>query len=1045
MPTTSNIQFGQPCWDHRNVRKVISLEAHTSEASAGRFLAAHSPFQKIIDGKTDSLIVTEEEVYQELFVDYKEQVQAFVKGPPGTGKSHLIRWLKERSDYASRFEEGYSDRRRVVLVTRGNGSLKNALGQIARQLGNEFSKYIDKVQGAVDRLSAHTALATLLAELALEIDTRWTNQHARDPLPSSLAHLGDALRSTGFGEWMKRDNGVIHLVVQRLTESSTAQERGTFPKFTSQDFVVPEGKVTSQNASLDVIYFAEDLKEDPKIRELAAEVLNTALQDAIRSMTGLRGSDLIEIFTEIRRKLGPRRELFVLIEDVTVMQLNLDVINAFEIKEEDNINGKKDLCRMVAVLGIADSGWNDLPVNQSGRPSHIYEVGGQTESQWVGNRDEISKFTARYLNAIRSNDEEIHAIAEERFTNDVNKSACDACCIREECHNAFGKVVFDGGAEVGLFPFTKDAPHTLLLNLKDSMYKSQRGLLDRVLLNALDRSYTHLQSSQFPQAAMFPVNVSSSAMWAGFENRYCGGAEWDSGKKSRLKFFSQFWVECGNADELARNLEPFLKPLGFPNFSISAKKGLVGGAGQAKSVVSPIPQPPPPPEDQELINLLSLLDNWIEGQPLRQDNKFRELLSKFLKYCIVWEDIRDIPITELKRLIFSDDNRGGSRVPFINGQTMNPSSQLRIIFDRNKETRDLIQGLLMLARASGNWNFIDSEIHKRSISMYIRNHKARFIKSIQPETPSLVQEGLRSAIQALALTYLLRERKKLPEGRPDRVAAIFTPSWDHSTKPIVLSKELGEIVEDLAIKNSDLREFLLNELGVGQGDSNPSDFINPVPILKILSEFEKEVKFDPPSSKVSESFWAPRFKSVKNFSNSFNSFIPSFEKEKLALGEAVAFIKKFVDESGFSTENLRLGMESCLCELSALIELQQGVPRRDGVFPIDISEGFRDLWQKKYLQDSDRRNSWGSSVTRALDLSTGEKLYDLTTFSVNKLKECIDIMRNIEMHIELVDREMTIEERQVGPDGDSRSQFLDGLDEISALLDNGENTGGDVE
>ena len=172
---------GKPCWTLDQVPKVISLTAQTSSSSAASFLAAHSPFRRITDAKSTGVTLTEEEVFTAIFSRTNRSVQAFVKGEPGTGKSHLIRWLKERSDYRWNKESTSAAKPRIVLVTRGNGSLKDALGQIVRQLGNEFERHMSLVQGAIDRLSAQTARATLLAELALEIDSRWVNEHGRQP------------------------------------------------------------------------------------------------------------------------------------------------------------------------------------------------------------------------------------------------------------------------------------------------------------------------------------------------------------------------------------------------------------------------------------------------------------------------------------------------------------------------------------------------------------------------------------------------------------------------------------------------------------------------------------------------------------------------------------------------------------------------------------------------------------------------------------------------------------------------------------------------
>jgi hypothetical protein len=1028
MPATPN-QLGRPCWALDQVPNVIQQTAQTTAASAACFLAAHSPFRKITDAKTAGRTLSEEEVFKDIFSSARGQVQAFVKGQPGTGKSHLIRWLKERSDYASRDKKSSSERRRVVLVTRGNGSLKDALGQIVRQLGQEFERHLNRVQGAIDNLSDRTARAMLLSELALEVDTRWTNEHGRKPLPNSLQHLGQALRSNGFGGWMKRDGGVIHSVIQRLTDSSTVEDRETFPAFTPEDVVIPLTYLQPGANARQVLDFAEDLAEEPETRELAAQTLNAALQDAIRAMTGLKGDDLLSIFTEIRRQLGPDRVLVVLIEDVSVTGLDQDVVNAFEPRSGDG------LCRMIAVLGITENAWlHRLPDNLRQRATHVYEVGGSTVQQWAADPEEIARFTARYLNAIRSTDEELQAIAEERFEGDIRRSRCDECACRQECHAAFGKVVFDSGIEVGMFPFTKHAPYLLLQNLSDAPYRSQRGLLDHVLLSGLQRSYDSLQSRRFPRPLMFPVNRPASTIWAGFENRYCGGAAWSSEQKERLRFLAQFWVNASTPDALAAALQPFLQPLDLPSFSskpVSAPRP--PEPPQRQGGRSEVP-PPHPSEDRELKRLLELLDKWHAGQPLQEDSKYRELLYYTLNNSIVWQDSQQAPIVEKKRLL----NKGGRAVPRIEGQTTAPIGTYKFDFPRNSETRDLLQGLLMLSRAPDKtWSFPDGELHKRAVSRWLRKHQARVIESVQPESPSLAPECLRAAVQALALTALLRDRKKLPEGRADRLAAIFSPSWSATASPVVLSPDLSAVVSDLQMKSESLREFLVNELGAGQGDANPTDFINPVPLLELLADFEKRLPFDPPPAEAASSYWGPRFSAVKTFSQGAFASIPDrLEKERRALGDVVAAVRSFVGDAGFENKDLRAALEACLAELNQLIELQRGAQRKPGILPLPNGQ-LDELWQRGWLQKADVRSSWGAAVGRALEVSEGKSQYDLSVFNVAKLMECVESLRLVEHHLNLVDQEMKVQEDQVGPQDDTRSQMLVALDEIAALLEAG--------
>jgi hypothetical protein len=1019
-------QIGLPCWSREQVSKVISLTAQTSASSAACFLAAHSPFQRIIDSKSAGRTVTEELAFNDIFLAAPDNVQVFIKGEPGTGKSHLIRWLKERFDYAVRQNRAASDSHRVVLVTRGNGSLKDALSQMVRQLGAEFEQHIHRVQGAIARLSDQTARSMLLAELALEVDTRWANERGRSPLPRSLKHLGQALRSNGFGDWKKRKGGVIEQVIQRLSDASTVEQRESFPAFDQGDFDVPAGAFRPQQVSPEVFDFIENLREEPETRRLAAEVLNTALKDAIRGLTGLKSEDLLGIITDIRRQLGPARQLVVFIEDVSASSggLDQDVVNAFEKRDAD------DLCRMVAILGIADFGWEKLLGNAKQRPTHIYEVGGATVQQWAADQAEVARFTARYLNAIRSSDEEIEAIAEGRFEGDIGKSHCDDCPCKSECHAVFDKVDFGRGVTVGLFPFSRRAPQSMLQHLVDAKYKSQRGLLDRVLSPALGQSLSSLNGREFPQQKLFAVQAPTISFWQmGFLPRYCSGAGWSEENKSRMRFLAQFWVEAHNAEELASVLKPYLRSLGLPDFSseVAPPPPHPAGGNQGGEVSQP-----PLPHDRELDRLLGLLDRWHDGQHLSEDSKFRDLLSDLLSKSIIWEDYKGIPIGEKKRLI----DLGGNRIPKIKDQKSQPSSAFICDFPRSDETLSLLQSLLKLARSpSKSWNFPHGESHKREVSRWLRKHQNKTVAAVQPGDSSIINNSLRSAVQAMSLTAHLRERKRIPDNRAERVNCLFRSVWSAFDRPTVLSPGLEVILTDLEQKHAALRDFIVQELGVGQGSANPKDFINPMPLLALLDDFEKDHRFDPPPIEAEHNFWCPRFVAVKSLrQGAFQSIPDRLKMEHAALGEAVKNVKLFVSAAGFDKPEVREALECCLVELVQVIELQRGGLRRPGVLEI-YHEAFDLLWQKKLIQDVGARSLWFTAVGRASELATDWTFVDLMAFNPAKLKECAEVLRIVEKHLEIVDQHLKDEEGSGGPGGDGCSELVGLLDEIATLAE----------
>jgi hypothetical protein len=1013
-------ELGLPCWTRDNVPKVISLTAQTSASSAAHFLAAHSPFRRIADAKSSGRTLTEEEVFNDVFSKARRQVQAFVKGEPGTGKSHLIRWLKLRSDYAAEHREQGMEQFRFVLVSRGNGSLKDALGQIVVQLGKEFAPHIADVHSAIDKLSQATARAMLLSQLALELDTRWTNEHGRPSLDRALRHFGQALRANGFGRWLKRDGGLIHQRIQLLTEPSTVDQREAPPLFTPEELYVPETYLTPAENPGQVIEFAEDLKEDTETLELAVQTLNTALNDAISGLTGLTGSDLLKIFNKIRRQLGPKRALAVFIEDVSVTGLDQDVVNAFEPRDDS------DLCKMVAVLGITSNAWDRMPDNLRQRATNVFEVGGDTVNDWVANVEDVTKFAARYLNAVRLGDKEIHEVAQERFDGDITRSHCEMCPARVECHEVFGKVDFPNSVTVGLFPFTTAAPHAMLQRLSEARYKSQRGLLDRILLPALDQSFDSLVQREFPHFQLFAVTPPSLLLWPGFVNRYCNGARWDDVAKSRLRFLAHFWVGGGSADELASALKPFLQPLGLPAFSAAA-------ASPPKKDGKPVPPPsdkPLPVSNPQLERLIALLDAWRDGQQLKEDNKFRDLLGELLNRSIRWQDHRQIPISEKKRLL------KGNMFPHIDGQTMNPRSSYLFSFNRDADTYSLLHSLLLFSYApQKTWDFEHGELHKREVSRWLRKHRARAIESIQPDPPSLTQGVLRPTVEALALLAILRDRRNFPEDRAGRISSLLAPAWDESAKPVILSSDLQAVANDLQQKYLSLRDLIVQELGAGQGDAKPTDFLDPLPLLALLEAFEKKMDFHPPPSEAEQSYWGPRFTAVRTLARGAFATIPSrIQNEREAIAKAAQAGPDFVKKAGSEEFDTHKAFENCLEELTEVIGLQRGTQHKKAILPLP-NESFDQLWQRKLLQTSDTRISWANALAKAGELAKEKDPATLLAFNPARLQEAIYALKVIEAHLDLLDKHLSDEEEQGGADGDSRPKLLAALNGIEQLAD----------
>ena len=439
--------------------------------------------------------------------------------------------------------------------------------------------------------------------------------------------------------------------------------------------------------------------------------------------------------------------------------------------------------------------------------------------------------------------------------------------------------------------------------------------------------------------------------------------------------------------------------------------------------------PSPAVSNPQLERLIALLDAWRDGQQLREDNKFRDLLGDLLSKSIRWQDHRRIPIAEKKRLV------KGNMFPHIDGQVMNPRGSYIVRFKRDAETYALLHSLLLFSFApQKTWGFEHGELHKRELSRWLRKQAPRVVESIQPGPPSLSQAVLRPAVETLALLAIIRDRRKFPEGRAGRIHSLLAPVWDASTKPVILSPDLQAITQDLEQKEVSLRDLIVQELGVGQGDAVPTDFLDPLPLLALLEGFEKRMEFHPPPPEAEQSYWGPRFAATRTLAKGAFGTIPNrIKKEREAIAKATQLGPEFIKKAGIEEPDFQIGFEKCLSQLIEVIALQRGTQHQRAILTLP-HDAFEQLWQRKLVQNSDTRTSWGTAISKAGELSKQEDPVPLLAFDPTRLKEAVDALAIIETHLDLIDQHLRDEESQGGPGGDSRPKLLATLKEVENLV-----------
>lgn len=1007
MPTTKLLaHLGVPCWTLDNVSKAISRIAIVEQSRAHYFLASHAPMERIENCRTLAPM-KEESLFVELFTNVGRDVLAIVQGDPGTGKSHLVFWLKLRCDDALG-SDGFPDVQ-PVLIQRRSGSLKDALEQMIRQLPVEFARYLDPVRLALDKLSNATAKEMLANELRLELGER-RRDRGKAALPATLKHLGETCASLGFRKWLTRPGATIDRVIRQLTETSDIEDRCSLPEFVASDFEIDD---LHRRDNVRVVGdLALELEDDESLREEAASFFNDALPAAVKELTGLGKARLREIFDSIRRDLrATGKTLALFIEDVSVMSaLDEEVVNAVEPQTRD------DLCRLIAVVGMTDAGFQRLPDNLKERATHIVALGDRANAEWRSDKEEVARFAARYLNAVRLEEADVRKVAvARREGGDVPLSACTFCNLVNECHETFGSVEL-GGVQVGLFPFSASAPHRILngLEVRPGVRKNPRGLLTHVLYPLLS-DVDDLPQRCFPTTRL-AASLRELPFWTGFENTYCGG--WSAADKRRLRLVAQAWIEPSSADHAAELLKGFLKPFGFPEFAQAVRGRNTGNTGAGKKDK---PKPPPPPEFGELDRMLEQLRRWHEaGEPYVQETVPRGLLADLIKNSIQWEDSCHPPFEVAKGLYGL-----GTKLIEIEGMRRAAhQSRLVITFPRGNETRDLLEALLQFRYAGGKtWNFEHAGLHKRVVARWLRKHENEIRAQMQP--PLDVKTPIRAAIQFLSLAAIIRSRSWLSSTPIDVVSSLFDPAPMPSSA--CLSGPYQALLVDMSTRLAEVQRFLSTELNVPQGRTGGINFIDPSPVLDILSEIPRTPKIEVLAREYFSGHWESRYQSLVGLDR-YTELESILRTEVEALGRAIDDIRFSVRSLGYTGENLGADVQSLS---KGVLDLVADMNRTR--FPVpDVA--FERVLSERSLDESIALKA--AELEKAESLLETDDPYGVLVFDVHPVKELGPVVQTCTKFIEKVGREVEKRRSVLTLAGDAleiRHSIADALGEISAL------------
>ena len=612
---TSPVTFPILCWDKSSVLDIIPVEAESPPDSV--FEATHSNlaiYRRSSLENNDGDIVQEGELLAAVNAQPADLPIIPILGNSGTGKSHLVRWLRMRlqdQDHARA-------NRRVIFVPKHKMSLRAILDLILDQADSiEADEFRQRVHDATDQLAsekdARNRLRAVLSYLLAESPSRTIQMGAaetgeREYLANELPSLLD---DPVFKTRLLAEDGALARLSKEKFFGKSAEDKEDPFEFTAEDLRLTIDD--TNRASADARDIAEALGGDLGLRELAATMLNENLSPAVSSVFGVGGDDLKDLLIDLRLDLGKSgEEILLLIEDFSIFQgVQGGLIDAMtQVPTADN-----PLCPMKVVMAVTTGYFrNQVPDTAKTRTFCAFDLDVPDSAHTT----DLPPFVAPYLNAVRVGSQ---AIERSFADHEPTPNACDDCPVAAQCHSAFGS-----HAGIGLYPFNEFAlARAVRSRQSDAGVFVARNVLKDVVRPVLQDDREAIADLRFPSPEFekrFPVHFTD--------------IEWNVEETAQIR-------NPGESDDLVnrrRRLLTFYAPHPAPqnldsyiheSLSIPVVPGLLDVSDvppTTPAVPGPVPAPSrrnrsgstarvptsPPSTRREDPPLVQAVDAWTRGQ-----------------------------------------------------------------------------------------------------------------------------------------------------------------------------------------------------------------------------------------------------------------------------------------------------------------------------------------------------------------------------------------------------------------------------------------------
>lgn len=678
------------CWTPETVTATIATEA--ASPSDAVLLATHTPLG--IRRRAESTAISETQFLHE-FLDGpdKEGVRiAPVLGESGSGKSHLVRWVRAKMPN----KQG----RHVIYLEKAHTSLRDVIESLLLgQTGPNFDEIRAQLAGLRETVRQDQLERKILDELAGAV--REAKVAPGDFLTKAL--VGDRglytlLHDLTFREYMLRPGSFVPKRAEHALRGRGLDDEDVPPTFTLSDLpldIVNHANLGHANELARQMY--KRLTSDPGMQAAALVLLNDNLDYAVMRAANLGVGSVHQTFMAIREHFVGQ-EIVLLIEDFVLIQgIRRDILDA--IIEVGTIGGVERYATVRTLMAVTPGYYDSLPDTFRTRveaSSPIYEVDVRLDDKAVGGKTVVD-FVGRYLNAAR-----LGASRLEEATEPLN--ACEACPVMDECHAAFG-VSRDG---FGLYPYNDgaiDRGVQLTADPRNPSLLNPRRVLSRMIRGVLINEAGAIEAGEFPSPDFLGEDRARDAAQTvaskrlrdlPLDLREALHERYDEPEYSRYVTAFQFW---GGAS--VRVKPGVLAAFSIPPVDINSP------SPDPESGPDPTPGPTPRPGiPPSLQQKLQRIDDWSKNSPLPQDEAraIRNIVRNVLLADLDLSDpiMKDLPAEVIRKGV--PDGNQIQRVVSIEaaaGENLPEGVTPIVRFKRTPSNAKLFQSLLLFKETEG--------------------------------------------------------------------------------------------------------------------------------------------------------------------------------------------------------------------------------------------------------------------------------------------------------------------------------------------------------